>query len=88
MLLSGRPDLFWDRIDKGDAKFLDVRDAPWGKVDYMLISRWARDDLLAVRYPRVRTNTEPGLKLVYQTERWLLLSVAYHTPARGPFVRH
>lgn len=87
MLFTGRPSIFRDRIDQGDAKFLDVRDSPWGKVQYVLVSRLAFDDLVGVRYPRLRTSNEPGFRTVYKTKRWLLASVAPRSPARGPLTR-
>src|SRR5215210_1042960 len=37
ILLSGRPQQFLDRIDKGDAAWNDVLTRPAGKVRYMLL---------------------------------------------------
>jgi hypothetical protein len=50
MLLSGRPDIFVDRIDQGDAHWLDLLDNPWGRVRYFLIAAQS-DDKMSLRYP-------------------------------------
>jgi hypothetical protein len=82
MLLSGRPDLFVDRIDQGDAEWLDVREDPWGHVDYALVSAIALNDLVLVRYPGALRGEAPGFRTVYSTPRWLLLEVADAPPPR------
>lgn len=83
MLLSGRPDLFVDRIDGGDDAWLDVRESPWGRVRYVLVSRIALNDLVLVRYPGLLRNEQPGFRSVFVSERWRLLAVARTRP-RAP----
>ncbi len=41
MLLSGRPDLFLDRIDHGDMAWRRVLNNPFGRVKYFLLPKWA-----------------------------------------------
>lgn len=90
MLRTGRPDLFWDRIDKGDAEWRDVLSAPWGRVRYMLM---ASDDLIAQRYPRLyEGKTVLGMVPLYvtrqRTQKFVLVLVADHrTPPRGAISR-
>jgi hypothetical protein len=52
MLLSGRPDIFVDRIDQGDAHWLDLLDNPWGRVRYFLTTQNG-DDKIGYRYPGI-----------------------------------
>ena len=82
MLRTGRPDLFWDRIDKGDPEWLDVLAVPWGHVQYMLL---ASDDLIARRYPLLLEGKPVlGMSPVYvthqRTQRFVLVRVAAHRP--------
>lgn len=82
LLLTGRPDLFVDRIDQGDAEWLDLRENPWGQVGYALVSAIALNDLVLVRYPGALRGEQPGFRTVFRTPRWLLLEVAT-SPPRG-----
>ncbi len=82
MLRTGRPDLFWDRIDKGDGEWRDALVSPWGRVRYMLI---ASEDLIAQRYPLLyEGRTVRGMSLVYETrqrtQKFILVRVAAHRP--------
>jgi hypothetical protein len=82
MLRTGRPDLFWDRIDKGDAEWRDVLAVPWGRVQYMLM---ASDDLIAQRYPLLFEGKPAlGMSPVYvthqRTQKFVLVRVAAHRP--------
>lgn len=80
MLLTGRPDLFVDRIDEGDTLWLELRENPWGRVDYALVSAVALNDLVLVRYPGALRDEQPGFRIVFRTPRWLLLEVATTRP--------
>jgi hypothetical protein len=82
MLLSGRPQLFRDRIDEGDDPWLDVRDSPWGRVRFALSSD-SPDDLLRSRFPRAALGTEPGLARIYRVPGMTLFRVALRPPAPG-----
>jgi hypothetical protein len=77
MALSGRPQVFFDRIDKGDAKWNDVLRRPFGKVRYLLFTRNARSgDLVASHYRNLDLGTVRGLTPVFRTARYTLVSVA------------
>ena len=83
MLLSGRPDVFWDRIDRGDDEWLAARDRPWGRVAYVLASD-KTDDLIRVRFPQLfGTASERGFAPVYRTPGLALYRVARHGPSSG-----
>jgi len=80
MLLTGRPDWFVDRIDQGDTQWLATLDDPFGKVDYLLVSSAAGNDLARYRYPHLFTTGEPGLTPVYSTAHFTLFRVAPKAP--------
>ena len=83
MLLSGRPGLFLDRIDKGDLYWLKVLDAPFGRVRYLLASE-GKDDLVLQHYPGLRTGALPGLEPVLRRDGFVLVKVAPRPPGRVP----
>jgi hypothetical protein len=62
VLDTGRPELFSDRIDAGDASWLQIAEHPYRKVPYVLISN-IQFDLLRRMYPR----PGKGFRLVYAT---------------------
>jgi hypothetical protein len=77
ILLSGRPQQFLDRIDRGDSAFNDILTNPEGRVQYLLLNRNPRSgDLITDRYPNADAGTEEGLTVAFRTERYLLLRVA------------
>lgn len=76
ILLTGRPAVFVDRVDEGDESFLAIRDDPWGKVRYILTARGANDGSINARYPRAAEGRVNGLRPVYTSGRYVLLSVA------------
>ena len=80
ILLSGRPDLFFDRIDRGDTVFRSVLDDPFGKVDYMLIGKEAENDLIRAAFPGEAGVDVPGLATAFETERYLLARVDAEEP--------
>ncbi|MGI8460342.1 MAG: ArnT family glycosyltransferase [Solirubrobacterales bacterium] len=86
LLLSGHPERFFDRIDKGDERWQAALDAPFGTVDYLLISTDKRCpspcvDLVRERYPDLSTSDpEAGFTVVLRTKRYLLLEVAEMPP--------
>ena len=82
MLRTGRPDLFWDRIDKGDGEWRDALVSPWGRVRYLLVTA---DDLIRQQYPRLyEGKAVPGMTPVYETRertrKFILVRVAAHRP--------
>jgi hypothetical protein len=81
ILLTGRPQIFLDRIDKGDSAWNDTLTQPNGEVQYMLANRnRSSGDLITERYPNADRGTETGLTPVFRTERYLLLRVAGTAP--------
>ncbi|WP_354699410.1 hypothetical protein DSM112329_05126 [Paraconexibacter sp. AEG42_29] len=77
ILLSGRPQNVFDRIDKGDTKFRQTLERPFGTVDYMLLTTNARSaDIIRQRYPTAVDGQVPGLEVVFRTPRYALLKVA------------
>lgn len=82
ILLNGQPQVFFDRIDKGDAKWTTAMESPWGKVRYMLVAYNPRSgDLIQRHYPNLNAGTVPGMTVVYRTDRYILVRVAQRDPA-------
>jgi len=87
MVLTGHPDRFFDRIDKGDGPWNVALNNPWGKVDYFLVSTNERCrrpcvDLIREQWPGVLQGQVPGMEVVFSTDRTALISVAPEPP--GP----
>jgi hypothetical protein len=81
ILLNGQPQVFFDRIDKGDAKWNSVLDDPYGKVRYLLVAYNPRSgDLIQRHYPQINAGTVPGMTPVYRTDRYVLVRVADRKP--------
>jgi hypothetical protein len=74
MLASGRPSLFVDRIDHGDARWFEIANAPERSVDYLLMS-WIENDLLRTLYPRVYDHGGRDVELVYATRTGKLFRI-------------
>ena len=72
--LSGRPDLFFDRVDKGDEVWRQVLTNPEGKVEFMLVEN-NQADLILQQYPDAVDGNEPKLEPVVQNQRYTLLRV-------------
>ena len=72
--LTGQPQLFFDRVDKGDDEWRAVLDAPDGKVEYMLVQK-TDADLILSRYPNADAGNVPGLAPVVSNDRYALLKV-------------
>jgi hypothetical protein len=82
ILLSGRPELFFDRVDKGDGTFERVVVSPHGEVTHVLMAKQVSGDLIRRRYPTASSRVAAGLTPVSETERYLLLQVATRDPRR------
>ena len=82
ILLSGRPQMFFDRVDRGDGTFERVVVRPHGRVTYMLMAKQVSGDLIRRRYPTVPSRVAAGLTPVSETERYLLLKVPTRDPRR------
>ncbi len=74
MLYSGRPDLFFDRIDEGDSIWLETLGNPFGKVDYVLVSR-SRPDLVRQHYPKVLEGGIRWLRPAFSNARWTIFRI-------------
>lgn len=87
MLLTGRPDLFFDRVDKSDGPWKIAARNPAKYVDYMLLSTDTSTDLLSQLYPDAASGSDPRLPVVYSTDRYQLIGVpagfAADTPTDG-----
>jgi hypothetical protein len=81
MLMTGRPGVFWDRIDRGDAAWFIARDHPWGRVRYLLAVNGG-PDLVSQRYPALNRRRVPGLTPVFRTTKYTVVEVAQAAPSR------
>lgn len=75
MLLTGRPELFFDRVDRGDAAWFRAAEDPGLGVRYLLLSRSTADDRLSQIHPTAATASDPALQAVFTTDRYVLVSV-------------
>jgi hypothetical protein len=80
ILLTGRPEVFLDRVDQGDASFLRVLRNPWGKVRYIVAARGTDDGSINQLYPKAATGGAAGLRPEYTAGRYVLLAVASVDP--------
>ncbi len=85
MLLTGRPSLFLDRIDRGDTYWHALLDAPRGRVDYILVRRSESfPDLIQQRYPTILDGGLPWLRQVYSNVNWRIYRVASRNASGAP----
>ena len=83
MLFTGRPDLFFDRVDRSDGPWLEAARNPVEHVDYLLLSTDTSRDLLSQVYPAAAEGRDPALTTIYTTSRYTLVAVpAGFTPDR------
>lgn len=83
MLFTGRPDLFFDRVDRSDGPWLEAARNPVEHVDYLLLSTDTSLDLLSQVYPVAAEGRDPALTTIYTTSRYTLVAVpAGFTPDR------
>ncbi|MBZ5735821.1 hypothetical protein K8Z61_15105 [Nocardioides sp. TRM66260-LWL] len=75
LTLSGRPELFFDRVDQGDAVWRAAVAAPPERVRYVLVATDGRPDLVAEAYPAAAAGGDADLPVVFRTDRYVLLSV-------------
>jgi hypothetical protein len=75
MMLTGRPELFFDRIDKSDGPWKVAARNPAKYVDYILMSTSDNGDLLTKLYPDAATGSDAMLPVVYRTPRYVLVRV-------------
>jgi hypothetical protein len=82
MLACGCPQLFLDRIDFGDAHWLDLVASPIGRVRYMLVTS-NYDDKISVRYPGIATGKIPWAHLIHQEGHFYLLRLDRRSAAKS-----
>jgi hypothetical protein len=73
--LSGNPETFFDRVDRGDAQWQAVLSDPVGKVDYMLVER-SPADLILRKYPGADEGQVDFLEPVVSNQTYSILRVA------------
>jgi len=84
ILLSGQPPKYFLRVDKGDKKWKEILNDPWGKVPYIMATNSPTSgDLVTQRYPNAVTGGTPGLTPIFATDRYTMLKVAPTAPASG-----
>ena len=75
MLLTGHPELFFDRIDRSDGPWKVAARNPAGHVDYLLMSTADNGDLLTKLYPDAAAGNDAQLQVVYRPPRYVLVGV-------------
>lgn len=75
MMLTGHPELFFDRIDHSDGPWKVAARNPAAYVPYMLMSTSDNGDLLTKLYPDAAAGNDAQLQVVYRTPRYVLVSV-------------
>lgn len=92
MLASGRPQLFFDRIDYGDARWDARAKQPYGRVDYVLLSKAPIDKtvqkfpgLVNVDKPKEPGEGYPGFTRVVDTGPFVLFRVPRRPPPMDYF---
>ncbi len=80
MITSGRPQLFFDRADKGEGTWESTRDHPFGRVAYMLVATNRAGDQLRKAFPRSIEGGEPGMTPIFRTDRYVLIQVSETQP--------
>ena len=83
MLLTGRPDLFFDRVDQSDGPWKEAARDPARTVAYLLMST-SGGDLLQQYFPDAATGADPRLPVVYSTDRYVLIGVPGNFDADAP----
>ena len=76
--LTGHPDIFFDRVDKGDEVWQQTLENPQDKVEFMLVEK-DDADLIVDRYPGAVDGAVPFLDPVVSNDRYSLLRVTDST---------
>ena len=74
MLLTGRPEWFFDRVDEGDMAWLAAVDNPPASVQYYLVNRNSLTDQILEAYPDMLAG-DPAFEPVYDNGRYALFAV-------------
>lgn len=90
MLLSGRPDLFFDRIDRSDRIWKQVLARPRGRVPYMLVQNVPKppqgSDEIKLRWVGIERGAYPWARKVFANRTYILLAIVPPS-LQGPRVR-
>ena len=78
--LSGHPEQFFDRVDRGDEIWQAVVADPVGKVEYALVENNGAD-LILDAYPGALDGEEPILQKVVGNDRYTLFKVSDASPS-------
>jgi hypothetical protein len=85
MMMTGHPELFFDRIDRSDGPWKVAARDPAPHVLYMLLSTSDNGDLLTRLYPDAAAGSDAQLQVVYRTPRYVLVGVpAGYAPNTEP----
>lgn len=74
ILLTGRPGIFFDRVDHGDSRWRRELDRPGRRTRYFLVAR-RTEDLIFLRYRNASGGGVQNLQPVRVNERYALLRV-------------
>jgi hypothetical protein len=85
--LTGRPNVFIDRSQRGDGPWRRLLSHPFGRVRYMLIAQQAPSDLIRTQYPAAARGADPALTPIFTTPRYTLVRVASQAPAASNTTR-
>lgn len=80
--LTGMPELFFDRVSRGDDEWEATLADPAGEVELMLVER-SDADLILRTYPGAVEGEVPFLELVVANDRYALLRVIEAAPGAG-----
>ena len=75
MMLTGKPELFFDRVDESDGPWKEAARDPAQHVDFLLMSTSDNGDLLTKLYPDAAAGNDAQLQVVYRTPRYVLVDV-------------
>ncbi|CAN5677875.1 hypothetical protein BH11ACT8_BH11ACT8_14000 [soil metagenome] len=75
MLLTGKPAIFFDRVDQSDGPWRRAATDPASHVDYLLLSVDTSTDLLSKLYPEAAAGNDPVLSVAHSNRRYTLVKV-------------
>lgn len=75
ILMTGKPSIFFDRVDESDGPWTRAARDPASHVDYLLMSTSTASDLLSRLYPNAAARDDSILEEVYGNTRYTLVAV-------------
>lgn len=76
ILLTGRPDVFVDRVDEGNDEWMVARDNLPPGIEYVLVAIKAPGDQIVQRYPGIAYESDNHFLPVVANERYMLARIA------------